>query len=196
MIINHDAYMQKGGLKKNSFRRLVNGKLVDYAPYVAVFVPNPNLATLASISANATGGVTYDNYKWRIVKTGGGTDGLNFDPSIFTVGETYTLSFKFQKVSGTLTKIGGHFEAYTQNKFTIDGVTASGGYYGGAPVADDDAVHEVVLTFVYKGAGSSTPNLYIQINRNAIEAITYDIWDVKIEQGDTATPWIPAEEDA
>lgn len=192
----HDAYTRDK--KLHGFRGVVNGKLVTYAPYVISFVPNPNLASLAKLQVSAGGGYTYDNYKWRIVKLGRGTDGLMFVADELTVGETYTLSFKVQKVSGTLSKIGGHIAAYTQKRLTIDGVEKTGdNYYGGATVADDDKVHECVLTVIYNGAASdsSNYNLYIQINRNASEAITYDIWDIKVEQGDTATPWIPAEED-
>lgn len=154
---------------------------------------NPNLAALSKLSANNAQS-TLDGFTWHIVKTGG-TDGLIFDVSELTVGETYTFSFKVQKTSGSLQIIGGHAEAFTQKKFTIDGVDQSTSYMTGATVADDSEVREVVFTGVYHG-NANTKNLYLQPNRRLSIAAECDVWDIKVEVGDTATTWIPAEEDA
>ena len=153
---------------------------------------NPNLASLSKLSANNANS-TLDGFAWHIVKTGG-TDGLIFDTSELVVGETYTFSFKVKKTSGALTVIGGHDEAFTQKKFTIDGVGQTQPYIMGSPVADDTEIHEVVLTSTYHG-NASTKNLYFQPNRKLSKACTCDVWDIKMEVGETATAWIPAEED-
>lgn len=198
----HDGYENQGNWLKGRYFKVIGGlwrMLYAVLPLPVEVsepepVPNPNLASFAKINIVAGGGYTYDNFKWRISKTGG-TDGLIFVTDGLKVGETYTFSYKFQKVSGTLSAIGGHCEAFTQVKYTVDGVAPDTTYIGGTPMSDDTEVHEVVFTGIFNGTASNN-NLYVQANRKKSAAITFDIWDVKVEQGDTATPWLPAEADA
>ena len=157
----------------------------------------PNLATLSRIELYHHPTVTshpVDDFSFRLDKTDSHS-GMRFVPGGLTAGETYTFSYKFQKVSGELNKVGGHTGAFTPVKWSFDGVKQNTSYSTAIAVADDTNVHEVVFTGVYKEA-SGDINLYFQPNRGNATPISVDIWDVKMELGDTATAWVPAEEDA
>lgn len=195
ILKKHDAYVKNGCLLKHGFRRVVNGKLVNYDACSVVYT-NPNLASVAEIVADNCE-CEYNDFVWT-VKSVNSTRGLRVDIDNPIVGETYTLSYKFQKVGGTLQRIGGHRGGYypVDDKWMLDGVVASSTYPRGVDIADDDTVHSVVVTAVYKGDDKSGAN-YICIHPNRMGSVGVDakIWDIKLEQGDTATPWIPAEED-
>ena len=114
--------------------------------------------------------------------------GIYIPASVFTVGKTYTLSYSYQKTSGTLNTIGGYCGAVTVSSFTIDGVTYND--YNSENVTNDNYSHFVVLTFVYNG-GTSNNNLYIQPNRYSTTSIGIKLTNIKLEEGDRHTPWCP-----
>lgn len=153
---------------------------------------NPNLASQTKLSSNNTNS-TIEGFTWHLAKTGS-VDGLIFNTNDLIVGETYTFSLKVKKISGSLQVIGGHSEAFSERKFTINGIEQEGTYMSGVTVADNEEIYEVVYTGVYHG-NANNKNWYFQPNRKLTVATRCDVWDVKIEVGDRATPWVPAEED-
>lgn len=156
----------------------------------------PNLATLSKIELYhhpTTIGTPVSSFRFNLNKTDAHS-GMRFIPSALLEGETYTFSYKFQKTSGTLSKVGGHTGGFTPVKWSFDGISQNTSYSTAISVADDTNTHEVVFTGVYNGSGSDI-NLYFQPNRGNVTPVSVDIWDVKVELGDTATPWKPAEED-
>lgn len=135
---------------------------------------------------------SWDDFVFSAVIPGSG--GIKIPLSYFTAGQTYTLSFKFRKTSGTLSTIGGHSYGFTCSSFTVDGVNTGVVFHDGYALSNDTQVHVVSTTLTYNG-GSDDDNLYIQINRNVVATCGYDLWDIKLETGGSATPWTPAPED-
>lgn len=157
---------------------------------------NPNLASLTTVQVTSDAEHDYEDFMWLIHKSAA-VHGLIFDTSVLTPGEIYTLSFKFLKTAGTLKNIGGHSSSFTQMEWFIDGVKQTSTYVNGGAVPDDDKVHVVTYTGLFHKQGSdSNKNLYIQPNRKLETTGSFLIWDVKLELGDTATLWSPAEEES
>ena len=125
-----------------------------------------------------------------------GSAGPRFSSSLFTVGEIYTLSFKFKKTGGTLVDIGGHRAGFTQQAFYVDGEKVSTNYAVGYSLDDNTDTHTISVTLKYHGTDGTDNNLYIQVNRqNSNTPANFDIWDIKLEKGNKPTDWTPAPED-
>ena len=127
--------------------------------------------------------------------------GIQIDGSLFEEGETYTLSYRYRKQSGILENIGGHSTGFTTLLATIDGISAESNEstgtnsYGNVfPVTNDTNEHYVVITLRLDNINSLT-HLYIQPNRGINTEVGIRIMDIKLEKGNTATPWTPAPED-
>ncbi len=151
-----------------------------------------NLATLDSIVHQATVN-TNEGHFWNITKTDS-VLATYINESILEDGKTYTLSFCFKKTGGTLENIGGHTGSHSIQSQSLDGKLVSEKYYLGWNIPDDDSKHRVVLTFIAKKT-ESNDHVYIQPNRSSQTDITYDLWDIKVEEGPYATGWAPAPED-
>ena len=158
---------------------------------------NPNLAPLSKMSIWNDKVYERNGFEWTIEK-GSTNGGLRFEPNGLTVGETYTISYRIQKKGGSLLTIRGHCqEGFSVIKWSIDGVEQNHAYNANTAtpnVSDDDAIHYVVFTGIYTASGSEN-GFFIQPNRMQSVSVKYSVWDFKVERGDTATPWIPAEED-
>ena len=153
-----------------------------------------NLAYSNTITHSATVNLS-TMFSWNITKNGEYL-GTQIDSSIFEIGQTYTLSFRFQKTDGTLVNIGGHIGGFTPVSAYINNETVAPSSYGaGAPMTDSNEAHYVIVTAIYNGS-STDNNLYIQPNRGSATSITYNLWDIKVEKGNKATDWTPAPEDA
>lgn len=142
----------------------------------------------------------YTEEKYIYTGLYGAGAGLRFPASIFEIGTRYVLSFKFKKISGTLTAIGGHcqgFSGFSKN-FIIDGEKKENRtYFQGYLMNDDSDVHSVEVHLIFNGNASDN-NLYIQPNRGAYTQSNnnkFQIWDLQLEKGDKATDWTPAPED-
>ena len=158
-----------------------------------------NLATISRIENNLVSpeSCTREGFVYHIDKQTR-FNSIYFNPTNLVIGETYILSFKFQKTGGTLVCIGGHSEAYSQIAYYIDGQKTTYNYSSRAMLDDTTDIHTVEFIFTYIGndTGSGNKFLYIQPNRDGIEPITCDIWDIQVEKGNTrATDWSPAPED-
>lgn len=160
----------------------------------SIKVGGRNLLTKAKIGS-FNNPYTEENYVYT--GTYGNGAGLKFSSTMFTVGVDYVLSFKFKKITGTLTSIGGHSNGFTTNKFLIDGVEQSNSYSTGGLINDNTETHSVEVYLTYNGNNSDN-NLYIQPNRNHYNSSNdsqFQIWDLQIEIGNKATDWKPAPED-
>jgi hypothetical protein len=135
---------------------------------------------------------TDERYSWNITKDSAYL-GSYISESIFEVGETYTLSFYFQKTGGTLKNIGGHTGGYTFLSQYIDN-NATSGYGTGISISDDELKHYVVLTF-RANKNATDNNVYIQPNRGDNTSVTYKLWNIQVEKGNKPTAWAPAPED-
>lgn len=127
--------------------------------------------------------------------------GIQIDGSLFEEGETYTLSYRYRKQSGTLENMGGHSTGFTTLLATIDETpvesnesTGTNSYGNVFPVADDNNEHYVSITLRLDNIDSLT-HLYIQPNRGKETPVGIRLMDIKLEIGNTATPWTPAPED-
>lgn len=143
--------------------------------------------------------LTYNvnSYSWNgyiLSCDGAGSSGIKLPSSLFTVGETYALSFKFKKTDGTLINIGSHMLGFEQLEFSVDNSIVTNEYVIGYPLDDTTDTHAVYVILKYIG-GSNDDNLYIQVNRSLDIPIKFDIWDIKLEKGSVATDWSPAPED-
>ena len=142
----------------------------------------------------------YTEEKYIYTGLYGAGAGLKFPASIFEIGTRYVLSFKFKKISGTLTAIGGHCSGFSSfgKKFIIDGKKEENRIYSqGYLMNDDSDVHSVEVYLIFNGDASDN-NLYIQPNRGAYTQSNnnkFQIWDLQLEKGDKATAWTPAPED-
>ena len=177
---------------------LVSKKIVEMRHKESpIFAINPNLAPLSKMSVWNEQTYEQHGFEWIISKNTVNS-GLRFEPNGLTAGETYTISYRIQKKSGTLKTIRGHCaEGWTQIKWSIDGVQQSDSYASNvatAIVADDDTPHFVEFTGIYKASGSQN-GFFVQPNRMQNVPVTFSVWNFKVELGDTATPWVPAEED-
>lgn len=158
---------------------------------------NPNLAPLSKMSIWSGIPCEQNGFEWILDKNAV-NGGLRFEPNGLTVGETYTISYRIQKLSGTLLTVRGHCqEGFTTVKWSIDGVEQNHAYNANTAtpnVADDDAAHYVVYTGVYKATGSQN-GFFVQPNRMQSVNVKVAVWDFKVELGTDTTAWIPAEED-
>jgi len=153
-----------------------------------------NLLTKTKI-VSYTNPYTEENYVYT--GTYGNGAGLKLSYTIFTVGADYILSFKFKKITGTLTGIGGHSMGFITNRFLIDGIEQNKSYSVGGLINDDTETHSVEVHLIYNGNASDN-FLYIQPNRNHYNSSNdsqFQIWDLQIEKGNKATDWSPAPED-
>lgn len=156
-----------------------------------------NLLSKANVLSQTTA-YTEENYIYTGLYGYGG--GLKLPASLFEVGEKYVLSFKFKKISGTLTAIGGHCSGFSSygNRFVVDGVKEeSRNYSQGHLMSDDSDVHAVEVYLMFNGDASDN-NLYIQPNRGAYTQANdnkFQIWDLQLEKGNRKTDWTPAPED-
>lgn len=138
-----------------------------------------------------------NSYSWNgyiLSCDGKGGCGIKLPSSLFTVGETYALSFKFKKTDGTLINIGGHMSGFEQLEFSVDNSIVPNEYTIGYPLDDSTDTHSVYVILKYIG-GANDDNLYVQVNRLLNIPIKFDIWDIKLEKGSVATDWSLAPED-
>lgn len=136
-------------------------------------------------SSNGTVVYNADSDTYRYTLAGGVThwEGIYFQRSCFKVGETYTMRYKFKKVSGKLSSFGGHCPAYSVSSFKIDGVEQSASYHASATLSDNSNEHTVVVTFTAINYTDTTqsPHMYIQPNRGKQDALVCDIYDISLD---------------
>lgn len=133
------------------------------------------------------------SHRWNISKNDA-YSGTYILSTLFETGKTYTISYCFKKTSGTLINIGGHISGFNQKRFSLDGKETSSAYGDAVALNDDTSVHYIVVTAVFNG-GTGTDHFYIQPNRGYLSSVSYDLWDIKVEEGEKATAWSPAWEE-
>lgn len=148
------------------------------------------LPTVESVLVSET--ITESEHLYNI-NISGSNQGMYITTGHLTVGENYVLSYKFKKVSGTLSSIGGHCGGFTDVRAYMDGENI-GGYHSAKAISDNTDTHSIVVYLKYAG-GASDNRLYIQPNRSTTSTGVFDIWDIQLEKGDKATDWTPAPED-
>jgi hypothetical protein len=72
-----------------------------------------------------------------------GDGGIKFPSSLFEKNQYYVVSYKFKKIEGTLSTIGGHSSAFDTISFIYDGVDIGTSARSGIPVINDGNVHTV-----------------------------------------------------
>lgn len=110
--------------------------------------------------------------------------------------KTYIFSYKYKKISGTLSAFGGHtLSTYENGVVYLDGVRRSQ-VYGASDScfkANDTKVHTVDVIITTPATVDDSELLYIQPNRGNATAVTVEISDMKFEEvavGTTKpTPW-------
>ena len=158
-----------------------------------------NLAKRENIIAFDTSFSKIDGYEYtQLVGNGAG---IKFPAGMFTEDTEYVLSFKFQKVSGTLTSIAGHSTAFETRDVIINSESFSQGWMTTHEIEDSEAIQTCVVYLRRKTASENSGldnNLYIQPERSRYHTsndITIKYWDIKIEKGNKTTDWTPAPED-
>ena len=106
--------------------------------------------------------------------------GVFIPTKYFAVGETYELSFKFKKVSGELSCIGGDRSGKVQKYFAVDGVEQTCDFHntsGLATVADDTNEHTVDFIFT----AETTASVHVQANRGKTTQVTWQIYGIVLK---------------
>lgn len=138
-------------------------------------------------------------YDFDVKGTVSGTfyPGLCFPETIFSVGESYVLSYKFTVKKGSVTKIGGHSGAFETVKAVVDEIEYSTRYADGYPLDNKKTEHTVTVYLKYLGAGTDK-KLYIQPNRNGGSSGFWNIifGELQIEKGNLKTDWQPSLRDS
>lgn len=109
----------------------------------------------------------------------------------------YVMSYRYKKTSGTLVSFGGHTDSSWNNtRAYVDGV-GGGRYSAGSSVfvSDDNLEHEVVIYINTPSEISVNHKIEIQPNRGSATPVDIDIYDLKLEEGNTVSEWTPAPED-
>ena len=158
-----------------------------------------NLVKRENIIALGTSFSKIDGYEYtQLVGKGAG---IKFPAGMFTEDTEYVLSFKFQKVSGTLTSIAGHSTAFETLGVVINGKSFPQHWNDTHEIEDSEAIQTCVV-YLRRYTASENPdtdnNLYIQPQREKYHTsndITIKYWDIKLEKGSKATDWTPAPED-
>lgn len=178
----------------NSFKVSIQDAVVGGGRNVAY-----NASITHTVECTGTDFASTGSLKWQLKKAAKYT-GTKINENVFNTGDTYTLSFRFQKIAGELINIGGHTSSSTISRVAIDGmnispesVESSVGFLV-QQVQDDDLTHHIAITFIATKEADDK-DIYIQPNRGIVNEITYDLWDVKVEKGEVATDWTPAPED-
>ena len=143
---------------------------------------------------------TIKNYGWHV--KGPSLDdgpGVRFSNTIFKSDREYVLSFKFQEAEDsayTITHIGGQSEAYETLRFIINGIELDYSDSGIAlPVSSSEYEVEWHLRPYEDQSGVEDTSLCIIIDKggsNNTDTIAFNIWEIKIEEGNIATKWTPA----
>lgn len=128
--------------------------------------------------------------------------GLQFNVTGVTAAD-FTLRFKIKRTSGTLYKISTIYDnTLTPIRYQVDGSNIK------TPVASNDTQalidstgsqlditdgndHEVLITFKTQGKGTFALTILANAGYNALTdgQVTFDISELKAENGDTATGW-------
>lgn len=107
----------------------------------------------------------------------------------------YTLHYSYQKVSGVLTTFGGHTQGhiFSPNLVYFDGEKQPVEYYNNQSIysGDDTDIHTVEVHFATGSTleGGDERGIWIQPNRGVTDIATVKIFDLKLEKGETATPF-------
>ena len=166
---------------------LANGLIVNYKLSKC---GNPNILSFNNIEPVPD---KLGNIRMTVNTTYGG---IYFKSSLFTKGTQYAISYKLQKISGSLTNIGGHSDAFTVSSFKIDGVEKTNYHNPSANnIPNDSQIHTIVVIGTYHG-DSGDQNFYIQPNRTLTTSVTVNIFNMKVETYSTNTPWCPNTNDA
>lgn len=137
---------------------------------------------------------------YEYIQNVGNGNGLRFSSTLFEIGKSYVLSFKFQKLSTdtTLTYMGGHCSGFDTKKIVINGQVTTDAYFSnGISIADSSEIQTCEVYLIYNG-NTDDNNLYIQPQRSLYHSsndIRIKYWDIQIEKGTKATDWTPAPED-
>lgn len=154
-----------------------------------------NLFKMSSpIYTHGANSYTKDGYKLNIVSNSGGNSGLRLPYEMFEVGKDYVLSFKFKKTAGTLKSIGGHCSHKVKEWF-VDGEKMSSTYQAGFSLEDTEDIHSVEVHLTINLETGTDLNVYIQANRQQAFQVSFDLWDIQLEEGNKVTAWKPAPED-
>lgn len=122
--------------------------------------------------------------------------GIRINADGLKLNQPYVISYKYQKLAGTLTSFGGHTDnAWRNHTVFLDGKRTSTHTDTHSVFAgDDNKVHHVVV--YVSGLRTLTPlsYFYIQPNRGTYSDATVRIFDFKLEEGVAPTAWVPATE--
>lgn len=104
---------------------------------------------------------------------------------------TYTLSYKFKKIEGSLTQIRGHVETgyFDLLSTKLNGKENYYHYHNGIELNDSFDTHYIEVTFRTKEDVTSMNKIYIQPNAKKNEYVKVRVWDVQVEEKDHATPF-------
>lgn len=121
--------------------------------------------------------------------------GIYFKANLFTVGKEYAVSFDF--LPKTECRIGGHSAQYNVKAIHIDGLAYSFSWPVGlkTPLETGKSHHVELVVERKPDAAGADNNLYIQPLRGGGSKGSWEIRNVKLEEGNAATEWTPAPED-
>lgn len=198
-----DMFSETGG----SFTGTPVINQIYYTSNDTIGFAKPNLWHTQDTAKYSQGIINFFNYKWFLTCQDPiryfafGIYLTNLDS--FESGKIYCLSYKFRKKEGDEIQIGGHTGNFQVLAEFLDGnlqrtSTSLTNFVIDQPISDEE-VHSIVLVTRYVGGQASDPHIYIQPHRelsksNLTQTIT-EIWDLKLEQNNFPTTWIPAEGD-
>lgn len=179
-------------LSKKEIKEITKAKIMHYSFNSSDEEQTTNLYTNKNQITASMVTPTWINDHCVEFQSAGGTSGLHFnDKLLVTGGKTYTLSFKLQKINGTLICMRGHIDAakFTNISYKINNIEQSKAFSSAVNLQDTYDIYKFEITYL---ASSTATNFYynwLQPNFSNDTKVTVRIFDIQFEEKNHSTPF-------